>query len=343
MIVQLDEKVEAEQEAAIFQEIRQVGYEPVKVETQKAVRIIGAGKKEFDIRRIGNLPGVKDVHRVTDTYKLVSRQWKVEDTRIDLGDGVAIARGELSIMAGPCSIESEEQVDRVVEHLVENGVRIMRGGVFKPRTSPYDFRGLGIEGLKMFYGKARANGINIITEVMDADRIPEMEPYVDIFQVGARNSQNFDLLDALGRIDRPVLLKRGVSGTIDELLQSAEYVFSGGNERIMLCERGIRTYEKAYRNTLDLNAVPLLKEKTHLPVIVDPSHGIGVRKFVPQMAMSAVMAGADGVILETHPNPEEALSDGKQSLHFQEASELYRKLQGVLALREGEGELVGVE
>lgn len=334
MIVQLNEQATPEQEAAVFQEIREVGYDPVKVVTQDASRIIGAGKKEFDIRRIGNLPGVKDVHRVTDTYKLVSRQWKVEDTSIDLGDGVTISRGELSLMAGPCSIESEEQVDRVLEHLVENGIRIMRGGVFKPRTSPYDFRGLGLEGLKMFSEKARAKGIKIITEVMDADRIPEMEPYVDIFQVGARNSQNFDLLDALGKTERPVLLKRGVSGTIDELLQSAEYVFSGGNERIMLCERGIRTYEKAYRNTLDLNAVPLLKEKTHLPVIVDPSHGIGVRKFVPRMAMSGVMAGADGVILEVHPQPEEALSDGKQSLYLQQASELYRRLEQALELRE---------
>lgn len=327
MIIQLEEKLKSKTKENIFSKINSIGYKTTEVKTQKGNYLVCIGKNEFDIRGIGSLEGVKDVHRVSESYKLVSRKWKVSASEIDLGDKVVIKEGELAIMAGPCSIESEDQVLKIVKHLVENGVKVMRGGVFKPRSSPYAFRGLGLEGLKMFHKICRANGIKIITEVMQVSQIEEMYDYIDVYQVGARNSQNFNLLDELGRVDKAVLIKRGMSGTIDELLQSAEYIFSNGNEKLMLCERGIRTYENAYRNTFDLNAIPVLKEKTHLPVIADPSHGIGVRDYVSVMALASVMAGADGVIYEMHEKPEEAMSDAQQTLNFMESETLIRNLR----------------
>lgn len=329
MIIQLEKENKPEVIQRIMDVVKSVGYKSNSVRTQNANYLVCIGSKEFDIRLIGSLPGVIDVHRVTDGYKLVSRKWKVKPTVIELGDGVTIGGGDFSIMAGPCSIESEEQVQSVVNHLVKNNIRIMRGGVFKPRSSPYAFRGMGIDGLKMFYKICKQNGIKIITEVMQVSQIAEMHEYVDIFQVGARNSQNFNLLDELGKVDKAVLLKRGMSGTIDELLQSAEYIFSGGNERLILCERGIRTFENAYRNTFDINAILLLKEKSHLPVIADPSHGIGIREFIPKLALSALAAGADGLIYEVHEKPEEALSDGQQTLNFKESEALIRQLNSL--------------
>lgn len=238
-------------------------------------------------------------------------------------------------MTGPCSIENEDQVKQTIDHAIANGIKIMRGGVYKPRSSPYSFRGLGIEGLKMWHRLAKEAGIKIITEVMQVSQIEEMYDFVDIYQVGARNTQNFNLLDELGKVDKPVMIKRGISGTIDELLQSAEYVFSGGNEKLILCERGIRTYEKASRNTFDINAIPILKEKSHLPVIADPSHGIGIRDHVSQIALASVMAGADGVIFESHHQPEKAFSDGQQTLNFQESSQLIEQIKQVVTLRSG--------
>jgi len=210
----------------------------------------------------------------------------------------------------------------------------MRGGVFKPRSSPYAFRGLGVEGLKMWDQLAKGAGIKIISEVMQVSQIAEMYDYVDVFQVGARNTQNFNLLDELGKVDKPVMIKRGISGTIEELLSSAEYVFSGGNEKLILCERGIRTYEKASRNTMDINAIPILKEKSHLPVVADPSHGIGIREYVEPVALAAVMAGADGIIYETHQKPEEAYSDAQQTLDFSESERLIRKMKEAFELRD---------
>lgn len=333
MILQLEPNLAEDKKKAILDQISAIKYKTTPVKTQFGDYLVGIGKGDFDIRHIGQLPGIKDIHIVSDTYKLVSRKWKVNPTVIDLGDGVRVGEGNFAVMAGPCSIEDEKQIEEMVAHLKTNNVRIMRGGVFKPRSSPYAFRGLGIPGLKIFHQICRENGIKIITEVMQVSQVEEMIDYIDVFQVGARNTQNFNLLDALGKVDKPVLLKRGLSGTIDELLQSAEYIFSGGNERIMLCERGIRTYETASRNTLDLNAVPILKEKSHLPVIVDPSHGIGIRDYVEPMALAAVMAGADGIIYETHSTPEEAASDGAQTLNFQESAELVRKLRLAYDLR----------
>jgi 3-deoxy-7-phosphoheptulonate synthase len=254
----------------------------------------------------------------------------VNSTIIDLGDGVTIGGKDISIMAGPCSVESEGQMQKIVDHLIKNNIRIIRGGVFKPRSSPYAFRGAGVEGLKMMYSLCAPHGIKIITEVMQVSQIEEMMPYVDIFQVGARNSQNFNLLDALGEVDKPVLIKRGISGTIEELLHSAEYVFSKGNEKLLLCERGIRTFETAYRNTFDINAIQVLKEKSHLPVIADPSHGVGIRKYVSRLALSAIISGADGVIYEVHEKPEEALSDGQQTLNFFESEQLVDKINRLI-------------
>jgi len=326
MIIQLQKNITPTDRLAITEKVKALQYKITEVITQKGVYFIGIGKKDFDIRQLGHLPGIADIHRVSDDYKLVSRKWKVNRSVIDLGDGIWIGEGVLSIMAGPCSIESEKQVDSTIQHLQEQGVTIMRGGVFKPRSSPYAFRGLGIEGLQMWHQKARAVGMKIITEVMQVSQIEEMYPYVDVFQVGARNTQNFNLLDELGKADKPVMIKRGISGTIEELLSSAEYVFSAGNEKLVLCERGIRTYEKATRNTMDINAIPILKEKSHLPVVADPSHGIGLRDFVEPVALAAVMAGADGIIYETHQKPEEAFSDGQQTLDFSESATLIRKL-----------------
>ena len=334
MIIQLDPQITADDRATLKSELAAIQYSTNEVTTQFGEYIIGVGKRPFDIRAIGTLPGIRDIHRVSDAYKLVSKKWKVDDTVIDLGDGVRLGTGHFELMAGPCSIEGEAQIVSTIAHLQQHNVRIMRGGVYKPRSSPYSFRGLGIDGLKLWHEHASAAGIKIITEVMMTEQIEAMYDYVDVFQVGARNAQNFNLLDALGKVDKPVMLKRSMSGTIDELLQSAEYIFSNGNERIALCERGIRTYETAYRNTFDINAIAMLKAKSHLPVISDPSHGIGVRKFVKQIALASVMAGADAVIFEAHECPEKAFSDGQQTLDYDQSGRLYEGLRKAYAFRE---------
>lgn len=333
MIIQLQPDITDSQKEKLISKVNEIGYKTTEVKTQLGDYIIGIGKNEFDIRRIGQMDGIQDIHIVSDEYKLVSKKWKAKPTSVDLGDGVFIKDGEMAIITGPCSIESEEQIRKVVNHCVENGITMMRGGVFKPRTSPYAFRGMGIEGLQLWHSIAAPSGIKIVTEVMQPSQIEDMYPYVDVYQVGARNSQNFNLLDELGKVDKAVMIKRGISGTIEELLQSAEYVFAGGNEKLILCERGIRTYERASRNTLDLNAIPILKAKSHLPVIVDPSHGIGIRAYVPQMALAGVMAGADGIIYESHEVPEKAYSDGQQTLDFAQSARLAAWIREIFAKR----------
>lgn len=326
MIIQLQKEVSDAQVAEITQKVNALGYSFNDIKTQVARYLICIGKKEIDLRQIGFLKGVQDVFKVSDSYKLTSTKWKVGKTAINLGDDIMIGNGHFQIMAGPCSIETEEQIRSTIAHLKANNIKIMRGGVYKPRSSPYSFRGLGMDGLKLWHKLAQENGIKIITEVMQVSQIEDMHDYVDIFQVGARNSQNFNLLDELGKIDKPVLLKRGMSGTIEELLQSAEYIFSNGNEKIILCERGIRTYEKAYRNTMDINAITILKDRSHLPVVADPSHGIGVRKYVDKIALASIMAGADGVIMEVHECPQKAFSDGQQTLDYTQSSALIDKM-----------------
>jgi len=326
MIIQIQKGATDSEVQNISEAVQSIGYTYNDIKTQFGRYLICIGKKEIDLRKIGFLAGVADIFKVSDAYKLTSTKWKVGKTAIDLGDGIRIGNGEFQIMAGPCSIESEEQIVSTIEHLKANGIKIMRGGVYKPRSSPYSFRGLGMDGLKLWYQLAKENNIKIITEVMQVSQIAEMHDYVDIFQVGARNSQNFNLLDELGRVDKPILLKRGMSGTIEELLQSAEYVFSNGNEKIILCERGIRTYETAYRNTMDINAITILKDKSHLPVVADPSHGVGVRKYVDKIALASIMAGADGVIMEVHECPQKAFSDGQQTLDYRQSKDLIEKM-----------------
>jgi 3-deoxy-7-phosphoheptulonate synthase len=332
MVIQLRDDCTENQLNRITESMLSLGYKGKEVRTQNRRYLVCVGKNTFDIRKIGHLDGIDDIHRVSDAYKLVSSKWKVGRTAIEVMEGVSIGNGHFQVMAGPCSIESEEQVVAILKHLQQNNIRIMRGGAYKPRSSPYSFRGLGLDGLKMWSEHAREHGIGIISEVMKIEQIEGMYDYVDIFQVGARNTQNFNLLDALGDIDKPVLLKRGMSSTIDELLQSAEYIFSSGNERIILCERGIRTFETAYRNTLDLNAVAILREKSHLPVVADPSHGIGLRRKVPAMAMASVVAGADGLLVEIHPEPEKAFSDAQQTMSFAEAGKMYTAVEEIRKL-----------
>jgi 3-deoxy-7-phosphoheptulonate synthase len=330
MIIQLKQKVTPSELEVIRNNLKETGFKSNFVETQRHKYLVCFAKGNFDIRQFGHLPGVQDVHAVGDDYKLVSKKWKLDSSTVEICDDISYTK-EPIVIAGPCSVENENQMQEIADHLVKNNIKIMRGGVFKPRSSPYAFRGLGIEGLKMMHSICEPHGIKIVTEVMQVSQLDEMLPYVDVFQVGARNSQNFNLLDALGSVNKPVLLKRGISGTIDELLQSAEYIFSKGNEKIILCERGIRTFENSYRNTFDINAIQVLKEKSHLPVIADPSHGVGIRDHVSKLALASLVAGADGVIYEVHPNPEEALSDGFQTLNFEESDILLKQIKGLRA------------
>jgi 3-deoxy-7-phosphoheptulonate synthase len=268
---------------------------------------------EFDHRQIQLLPGVAEVVRITEQYKLASRAFKREGSVFDIG-GVKIGGNQVVIMAGPCSVENEKQIFTIAKLVAESGAKILRGGAFKPRTSPYTFQGMGEEALRLIRSAANEYNLKVVTEVMDRSQIDLVEKYADILQIGARNMQNYTFLKDLGRASKPVLLKRGLSATIEEWLMSAEYILAGGNHQVILCERGIRTFETATRNTLDIGAIPVVQKKSHLPVIADPSHGIGIRDKVIAMARACVAAGADGIIVEVHHDPDHALSDGAQSL-----------------------------
>ena len=265
-----------------------------------------------DIDLIKALDIVETVKRITEPFKNANRKFHPADTIVDVG-GVPVGGGHFQIMAGPCSVESEEQITTLAAEIRAAGVNILRGGAFKPRTSPYSFQGMRGEGIELLLKAKAQTGLPIVTEIMDISQLPLFEE-VDLIQVGARNMQNFEMLKELGRTRKPILLKRGLSSTLEELLMSAEYILAGGNPNVILCERGIRTFETATRNTLDLSAVPMLKNMTHLPIIVDPSHGTGIYKLVAPMALAAVAAGADGLMIEVHNDPEHALSDGPQSL-----------------------------
>lgn len=255
---------------------------------------------------------VEDVKRIREPYKKANRSMHPEDTVIDIC-GRKIGGGNFQVIAGPCSIETKEQIIEVAKDVKKSGAHLLRGGAFKPRTSPYAFQGLHEQGLELLLEAKKATGLPVVTEIMSAEHLPLFED-VDVIQVGARNMQNFELLKELGKLDKPILLKRGLANTIDELLMSAEYIMAGGNEKVILCERGIRTFETSTRNTLDISAIPVLKQKTHLPVIVDPSHAAGIRALVEPLSLAAVAAGADGLMIEVHNNPEKALCDGAQSL-----------------------------
>jgi len=277
--------------------------------------IIGAVgvKPNFDTRNIRVMEGVADVYRITTPYKLAGRDFHEENTVINYKD-VEIGGNKIVMMSGPCSVENEGQINRLAEIVAKSGAQILRGGAFKPRTSPYSFQGLGEEGLQLMRTAADNNNLLVVTEVMQNDQIDLIYKYTDIFQVGARNMQNFSMLKELGKVDKPILLKRGIAATIEELLMAAEYILSSGNPNVILCERGIRTFESYTRNTFDLSAIPVIHKKSHLPIIADPSHATGLRDQVPSMARAAIAAGADGLMIEIHDEPEKALSDGPQAL-----------------------------
>jgi 3-deoxy-7-phosphoheptulonate synthase len=278
--------------------------------------IIGLQGKgqELDLFEVGQMPGVRDSVSITQKFKVTSRAFRPEDTRFKVRD-VQVGGDNMVVIAGPCSVENREQLIETAYEVKEAGAVMLRGGAYKPRTSPYSFQGLGEEGLKLLAEAREATGLPIVTEVMSPTKVPLVAVYADVLQIGARNMQNFDLLNAVGKAQKPVLLKRGMSATIEDLLMSAEYILSHGNIQVMLCERGIRTFDNKYaRNTFDVNAIPLLKELTHLPIIADPSHAIGVRRHVKSVTLASVAAGADGLIIEVHPNPDQAASDGAQSL-----------------------------
>ncbi|MBK5245868.1 MAG: 3-deoxy-7-phosphoheptulonate synthase [Peptostreptococcaceae bacterium] len=297
-----------------------------KGESTTIMGLIG-DTSSVDMDLIRALDIVETVKRITEPYKNANRKFHPADTIIDIG-GHKIGGGHFQIMGGPCSVESKEQICLVANQVKNAGANILRGGAFKPRSSPYSFQGMRGEGISLLLEAKAQTGLPIVTEVMDISQLPLFEE-VDIIQVGARNMQNFELLKELGRMDKPILLKRGLSSTLEELLMSAEYILSGGNSKVILCERGIRTFETATRNTLDLSAVPLLKSLTHLPVIVDPSHGTGLYKLVAPMSLAAVAAGADGLMIEVHNDPEHAMSDGPQSLKPEAFTELVKAIEAI--------------
>jgi 3-deoxy-7-phosphoheptulonate synthase len=328
MIVAMQEGAQEQEIEKVVELLIRFGFD-VHRTTGKAQTVLAAvgTPKEFDPEEVEMLPGVLKVHRITAPYKLVSRGFNPEGTVVELSPDVRIGGNEVVVMAGPCSVESREQIFKVAAQVAQAGAKVLRGGAFKPRSSPYSFQGLGVEGLKLMREAADANGLLVISEVMEISQIEPMLPYVDMLQIGARNMQNFNLLREIGKVRKPVMLKRGISATIEELLLSAEYILSGGNRDVVLCERGIRTFETYTRNTLDLSAIPVVKKLSHLPILADPSHGTGRRDKVPSMARAAVAAGADGLLIEVHHDPERAVSDGAQSMFPDKFEQLMKELR----------------
>ena len=314
---------------AVVQAIENQGYEarPIPGSNRTAIGTIGNTIPVNDTY-IRNLPGVKEVIHVTRPYKLASRDFHPDDSIINVGKE-KFGDKNFSIIAGPCSVESDEQIEQIAEYLAKKGVRIMRGGAFKPRTSPYSFQGLGINGLKILSKAREKYGLKIVTEAMDMLTLDDVLEYTDIVQIGARNMQNYPLLKAVGKASKPVLLKRGLSATLEELLLSAEYILNEGNPNIILCERGVRTFDTHSRNTLDITAIPVLKEISHLPVLVDPSHATGNNRRVIPVSLAAAAVGAHGLIVEIHPDPAKALSDGSQSLTFDQFDVLLEKITSI--------------
>jgi 3-deoxy-7-phosphoheptulonate synthase len=328
MIVAMQEAASEEQIQKVIERLVNMGFE-VHRSTGEHQTVLGAvgERREFDIRDIEVLSGVSEVHRISSPYKLVARTFRPEGTVVKFANGVSIGGDEVVVMAGPCSVESRDQLFAVGESVSRSGARFLRGGAFKPRSSPYSFQGLGEEALKLLREAGDRFGLLVVTEVMEISQIPLMLPYVDVLQVGARNMQNFNLLRELGKVRKPVLLKRGIAATIEELLLSAEYLMAGGNYDIIVCERGIRTFETYTRNTLDISAIPIVKKLSHLPIVADPSHGTGRRDKVVPMGRAAIAAGADGLLIEVHNCPDKALSDGAQSLYPEQFAQLMGELR----------------
>ena len=326
MIIIMKESASAKEIESVEELLAEFGFQthPIQGEKKTVIGAIG-DKRLLSMNQILTMDGVENVVPIMKPYKLASKELHKEPSVIEIGHGITVGGKQLAVFAGPCAIESQEQFTTVSKAVKASGANILRGGAFKPRTSPYDFQGLRADGIELLLEAKRETGLPIVTEIMNANHLPLFEN-VDVIQVGARNMQNFELLKVLGKIDKPILLKRGLANSLDELLMSAEYIMAGGNEKVILCERGIRTFETSYRNTLDISAIPMLKKKTHLPVIVDPSHAAGIRFMVEPLAMAAIAAGDDGLMIEVHNNPEKALCDGAQSLTPEMFDHLMKKV-----------------
>ena len=329
MIIVMKPNSTAAEIGAVIARVQEAGAVPHPIYgIERTVVAVVGETRAVNPKTFMQMPGVEKISSISAPYKLASRESHPEDTVIRI-NGVQIGGKELVVMAGPCSVESRSQLLETAHAVKEAGAHILRGGAFKPRSSPYSFQGMGLKGLEILAEARETYGLHIITEVMTPEAVPMVAEYADILQIGARNTQNYGLLHAVGRVQRPVMLKRGMMSSMEELLMSAEYILAGGNYRVMLCERGIRTFEKYTRNTFDLNAVPVLKQLSHLPVIADPSHGTGRWDAVTAMAKAGVAAGADGLMIEVHPNPAEALSDGPQSLKPERFAELMKQVKRV--------------
>lgn len=328
MIVAMQETATEDQIQVVTEHLIEMGFSVHRTtgERQTILAAVGA-RSDFDTRNLEVLGGVMEVHRISAPYKLAGRSFRPQGTIIEFKNGVKVGGKEVIVMAGPCSVESREQLFTVAELVAKAGARALRGGAFKPRTSPYSFQGLGLDALKLLREAGDKYNMLVVSEVMEISQIEVMLPYVDILQVGARNMQNFNLLRELGKLKTPILLKRGIAATIEELLLSAEYIMAGGNYNIIACERGIRTFETYTRNTLDISAIPIVHKLSHLPIASDPSHGTGRRDKVAPMARASVAAGADSLLIEVHHNPDKALSDGAQSLYPQQFTELMDSLR----------------
>jgi 3-deoxy-7-phosphoheptulonate synthase len=327
MVIIFRKDATEEQIQNTIRKIESLGYTPhLSRGALKSICGVTGDDRSISESEFDNLPGVESVLRVLKPYKLASREFHPEETRVSAG-GVAIGPGSFAVIAGPCSVESEEQVESVAAHVAGLGLKLMRGGAFKPRSSPYSFQGLGEQGLELLSAAARRHGLTVVTEIMSEHDVDLVGRYTGVFQVGARNMQNFALLKALGETRTPILLKRSMMGTIEELLLSAEYIMKGGNRHVILCERGIRTFETQTRNTLDIAAVPVIKRLSHLPILVDPSHAMGDWHYVAPASLAAMAAGADGILVEIHPDPGSAKSDGKQSLNYPHFDALLQRLR----------------
>ncbi len=332
MIVAMQEKATEEQIDAVIEAMVEAGVGVHRTTGALQTILAGVGPTaSLDLSKFELLPGVEHVHRISSPYKLAGRGFRPEGTVVEFRHGVKIGGSQIAVMAGPCSIENREQIFETARRVKESGGSFLRGGAFKPRSSPYAFQGLGIPGLELMREAADKYGLLVISEVMEIAQIEPMLPLVDCFQVGARNMQNFNLLRELGQVRKPVLLKRGIAATIEEMLLSAEYILSGGNYDVILCERGIRTYETATRNTMDIAAIPVVKKLSHLPIVGDPSHGTGRRDMVAPMAKAAVAAGADAILVEVHPNADKAASDAAQTLYLEQFDALMKELRIVAA------------
>lgn len=330
MIVAMQEKATEEQIDFVIEAMVEAGVGVHRTTGATQTILAGVGPTAaIDLTKFENLPGVLRVHRISSPYKLAGRGFRPEGTVIEFANDVKLGGERVVVMAGPCSIEDETQIVETAKRVKAAGASFLRGGAYKPRSSPYSFQGMGLPGLKLMYDAARASGLLVVSEVMEIAQIEAMLPYVDCFQVGARNMQNFNLLRELGMTRKPVLLKRGIAATIEELLLSSEYIMSGGNYDVVLCERGIRTYETATRNTMDISAIPVVKKFSHLPIVGDPSHGTGHRDMVAPMARAAVAAGADGIIVEVHPNADKAASDAAQTLYPDQFEKLMNELRAI--------------